>query len=306
MLLFLWFSSSYYKKDFHVDVSILEEIEKLLSDVKPPSNVTRTPRPIDVLKHWKASELRAFLFSYGPILLKGKLNKRYYDHFLLLVRAVHILSQSEIKAEEIDLAETYLLKFVLEFEDLYGLEKCSFNVHQLLHLARFVRMWGPLWFWSAFPFKDGNGFLVRMAHGIINLEKELANTLNFEKVLRLVETLMEIHVLEKEYKGITLGAAQEMKLTETQLLALSRASQYSKDDLKNMVKFAYSRIKLRNERYTSLLYTKETKRINNCIYWNQRKNFGNIKFFFKVQQSLFAIVQELLNTSDYDKKKSNQ
>lgn len=290
MLLFLWFQPKYRNKPFHVDDLMLEEIEELLCDIKPPSNVTRTPRPVEVTKHWKASELRAFLLCYAPIILKDKLAREYYDHFLLLVRGIHILLQSEIKAEEINLADTYLYIFVSDFEGLYGLEKCSFNLHSLLHLAPYVRLWGPLWPWSAFPFEDGNGYLVRMAHGTINLGVELTNTMLFAKAHRSIENLMQIHALERNYEGITLGPGVKSELTEENLVALSRTSQYSKDELKNMVKFVYTRIELRNEKYTSLLYTKGTKRTNYCICWNQRQNFGNIKFFVKIEHSLFAII----------------
>ena len=39
------------------------------------------------------------------------------------------------------------------------------NMHLLLHLTMYVKMYGPLWTHSAFPFEDGMGCLVRQAHG---------------------------------------------------------------------------------------------------------------------------------------------
>ncbi len=37
------------------------------------------------------------------------------------------------------------------------------NMHLLLQM--YVKMYGPLWTHSAFPFEDGMGCLVRQAHG---------------------------------------------------------------------------------------------------------------------------------------------
>ena len=54
---------------------------------------------------------------------------------------------------DINSAEGCLSKFVLQVEELYGLALCSFNVHQLLHLAHSVRDCGPLWSSAAFIFE---------------------------------------------------------------------------------------------------------------------------------------------------------
>lgn len=205
-----------------------------------------------------------------------------------------------MKSEEINLADTYLYLFVDQVEDLYGLDKCSYNMHQLLHLARHVKMWGPLWSWSAFPFEDGNGYLVRMAHGTKNLEVELANTMHFRNALRFIENLMDLRRIDNEFIGTTLGAKVDFKLTETHLAALRNATGYSEDELKNKVKSIYRRYKVKNQKYTSILYAKETKRINYCIHWNNRQNFGNIKFFVKIDEVIYALVQELLRSSDYN------
>ena len=39
------------------------------------------------------------------------------------------------------------------------------NVHCLLHLVHYVRLYGPLWTHSCFPFESLNGKILKMQHG---------------------------------------------------------------------------------------------------------------------------------------------
>ncbi|KAK8784374.1 hypothetical protein V5799_009354 [Amblyomma americanum] len=52
--------------------------------------------------------------------------------------------------------------FVSKAAGYYGQRFMTFNVHQLLHLAKNVGNLGPLWANSAFPFETGNGKVVKM------------------------------------------------------------------------------------------------------------------------------------------------
>ena len=88
--------------------------------------------------------------NYFPILLKDKLKKPYYDHFLLLVYATKCLTSTNISDRDIDHAEFLLDSFVDDIEKLYGRNKLSFNTHRLTHMSNFCRFWGPLQDWSAF------------------------------------------------------------------------------------------------------------------------------------------------------------
>lgn len=41
----------------------------------------------------------------------------------------------------------------------------TFNIHLLSHLAKSVKLWGPLWTHSAFPFENANGKLLTLVKG---------------------------------------------------------------------------------------------------------------------------------------------
>ena len=72
-----------------------------------------------------------------------------------------------------------LAHFVQIIETLYGKTKvfdkiiiifsgthnCTINVHLLQHMAHYVKLYGPLWTHSCFPFEGYNGRLLKMYHG---------------------------------------------------------------------------------------------------------------------------------------------
>ena len=63
-----------------------------------------------------------------------------------------------------DWADQLLHKFVVRSEALYSKIPMTFNMHLLLHLAKSVYYWGPLWAHSAFTFESGNGHLLKVIH----------------------------------------------------------------------------------------------------------------------------------------------
>lgn len=154
MLLTFWCSTTNHEREFYLRTDQRIEIDKILEAISPPDDVTRTPRLLSDLNLWKASELRAFLLYYGPIVLKKRLSNEHFNHFLLLSRAIYILLKDEISPTERNFANTLLHIFVIDFERLYGRNKCSYNVYQLKHMTLFVSLWGPLWAWSAFSSED--------------------------------------------------------------------------------------------------------------------------------------------------------
>ena len=72
-----------------------------------------------------------------------------------MVYTVYCLLGDSICESTINSAEVSLTKFVILTEDI-GLKRCTFNVHQLVHLAQSVRDCGPLWSSSTFLFESNN------------------------------------------------------------------------------------------------------------------------------------------------------
>ncbi|XP_026828515.1 uncharacterized protein LOC113562671 [Ooceraea biroi] len=143
-MLLLWFDIKFRLFPFSL-YAVIDVVNRKLMAIKPPKYVHRMPRCIQDLLHWKASELKTWLFHYSVPVLEGILRQDYFNHssnHLLLVVAISMLNSEQIMFPMINIARDFLNKFVREFEQLYGLQFCSINIHQLLHLSDNVKKGG--------------------------------------------------------------------------------------------------------------------------------------------------------------------
>lgn len=65
-----WFDSANHEKSWYLGLRIPEFNNKLLQ-IKPPCEITRTPRSITERKYWKGSEWRNFLLYYSVVCLQN-------------------------------------------------------------------------------------------------------------------------------------------------------------------------------------------------------------------------------------------
>lgn len=119
-----------------------------------PREFSRLSRSLKFIKRFKATEYRQFLLYTGPVALKGRLSSRLYDNFLVLHVAVRILCNKDLCFAYNSYAKKLMDLFVKDFENIYGVNFLTYNVHNLLHLADEVSRCGPLEIFSAFPFEN--------------------------------------------------------------------------------------------------------------------------------------------------------
>ena len=116
-----------------------------------PRSFDCTPRnPAEKLSSgYKAWELLFYFYGLGPGLFYGILPDLYYKHYCKLVVAIRIIYQRRITYRQLELANKYLLEWVIEFECLYyqrKLERLHFVrqcVHSLTHLGPETHRLGP-------------------------------------------------------------------------------------------------------------------------------------------------------------------
>ena len=158
--------------------------DKRLSEIKPPSFITRKPRKLsEHFKYFKASEYRSFLLYYSLPILHDILPINYWNHYALLVISIHTLLQQSISEIQIHCCEEMIRKFCHQFEDLYGRRYMTLNVHSLLHLTDCVRELGPLWVYSCFYFENQNGILKSLVHGTQQVDKQILSSFSYQKNL---------------------------------------------------------------------------------------------------------------------------
>ncbi|XP_077514328.1 uncharacterized protein LOC144125105 [Amblyomma americanum] len=155
----LWLGAT--GKAFHIGRNF-HELERRIKVLRPPISFCRLPRPISERKNWKATEWLFWLLYYSLPCVSGLIPSRYVSHFSLLCQGVFLLLQTSVSDADLQEADQLLSCFVNRICSLYGESSATFNVHQLLHLAKSVEMLGPLWGTSTFPFENGNGQLLKL------------------------------------------------------------------------------------------------------------------------------------------------
>lgn len=180
-MLTLWFDKKNKSKEFSF-FHLRNQVNDMIRNIKPAIFVTRIPRSLDEIAHWKSSEYRNFLLYWGIPILEGILSGPYFVHFCLLARSIFILSKEGISNEELETVEKALLLFVDQYQYLYGKQYLTLNQHQLVHLVECVRETGPLFVNNCFIFEDLNGFIVKHIHGTQGVDTQLTNIINMLKV----------------------------------------------------------------------------------------------------------------------------
>ena len=157
--------------------NIVLKQQKLISLFK------RRARSLNDYKYFKAHESLVF-FLYLTPLTKDYFPQKIYDHLELLTKALNILFSANISKLDLLTAEDYLIKFLHDFDDVYGDEYLTLNFHYLIHLADMVRNHGPLWTMTCFPFESYNKIFTSFIHGTNNVEMYASESFNLTKELK--------------------------------------------------------------------------------------------------------------------------
>ena len=115
--------------------------------------MTRVPRSITKSHLFKASEFRSLLL-FGFAAFKSVLSTKYYNHFLLLVFATHLVESRSINQEEVELIQILYERFLRIFPVLYTSRHNVQCVHSLHHFSASVKDCGSSSNYSTFNFES--------------------------------------------------------------------------------------------------------------------------------------------------------
>lgn len=279
----LWFDSANSNKDWYLGLKITEFNDKLLA-MRPPCEITRTPQSIKN-KKWKANEWKSFLLYYSLICLNDIMPRKYIKHWLLFVYSIYIFSKTKIMDNEFEKAKIALYQFVLNIELLYGKEYMKYNVHMMLHMPDYVKKYGAIWAWSAFPFEHFNGIIAKMFYGsqyvplqICKIYSRIRYIKNHSHVFskpncsrqgkKLFQDIMkEIKIIKCMKYGDDLkifGKSKDITLSLSQKLLIEQLLQQTvSEEVKSFQRFSYKNILYHSSKYSRLI-----KRNNSTVILN--------------------------------------
>lgn len=173
-LLQLWLRGN---KNIRLSTENINSVSSHLIAMKSyiPSEFARKPRALHDVDKWKATEFRQFLLYTGIVIMKSVLSVPCYNHFLSLSVAIRILTDSRLCVKFNAYANSLLLWFVSNFGKIYGEEHFSHNVHNLIHLANDVQIFGCLDNFSCFKFENHMLKIKKKLHNSGKPLQELCN-----------------------------------------------------------------------------------------------------------------------------------
>ena len=137
-------------------------------------------RSIDKRVYFKANELKFWLLSIGPVVLKDNICNNLYDRFHLLSYATRLLLLSSINRS---LADNLIKRFLFLKTEANTEKVFSANIHSLNHLSWQVGCYGPLWCTSAIMSESAYYHLTCKFTGTVNHLKLLVERYFCNKAL---------------------------------------------------------------------------------------------------------------------------
>ena len=216
------------------------KISNLLESYKEccPCDFARRPRSFVYILKYKSTEFREFSLYTGVVALHGLLEKSAYDNFIKLHVVMTILSNPKLaeKKEWLDFAENVMYDFKTGFEDIYGEDFASFNVHAILHLIYFCRMYGSVEKFSAYRFESFN-YLIKLAatrKGEKPLQQVMRRFYEFECLNDEEEIKLDVDLKQEHSDGPILSC---IKPNIKQFKSLKKKNLEIKLDGKNNILF---------------------------------------------------------------------
>ena len=152
-----------WKERDYLNHSMCNKLQAHVDSINPPANIGRIPSKISAgFAGFTAEQWMLWTILYSPVVLQDLLPSEHYTLWCFFSRACALLCRTHIHEAEVDKADELLLSFCTGFEQLYGHEACTPNLHLHCHLKECILDAGPLYSFWCFSFERYNGILEKM------------------------------------------------------------------------------------------------------------------------------------------------
>jgi len=207
-----------------------------------------------------------FFFYYSIPVFENIMRADYFEHYLRLVVAIKLLSSDVITDFMIQVAQDLLRRFVREFQDMYGIQFCSINIHVLLHLGNCVKKLGPLWAYTCYEYEDLNGQLLKLIHGTRHIDTQLANSQNqFIKMIRILELLQNINI-----KNFCMRKKKQVRIIQQIYPHCYSVGKYKIQPITDIIRNAFDNSEITYDNFTIYQYFRLL--YNNKLYVSKMYN----------------------------------
>lgn len=192
-LLKLWFDPNFSHLPWSRS-TMVGVVDQMIRNLKLPGCISRQPRDIKHhLAYFKAKEFRNMFHIFALPVFESVLGAEYFQHFLLLVTGISLLTSESVAFDDIEQSRQLLHEFVRQFPVLYNIKYLTLNFHLLLHLPDQVLDLGPLQKMACFGYEGLNGEILQLVHGTRYVHSQISTAISVSLQLPiLVKNLDEM------------------------------------------------------------------------------------------------------------------
>ena len=130
------------------------EIQERVNKKIVPGDLGKLPTKIEsAFDGLTAHEWKNFTLIFSIYPLKGILPSSHLECYCYFVIACQYICNRTINTNNLHIADSYLMKFCKRFEELYGPEKVTPNMHLHWHLKDCIMDMGPVYGFWLFSFE---------------------------------------------------------------------------------------------------------------------------------------------------------
>ena len=181
----LFLGTSKFMLNLWKEVGILDDdafkrVKNNLEGIEAPSDIGKLPtKLVSAFGSFTADELKNWTVLFSIYALKDILSAEHLECWRSFVLACRILCSKTLNDNSIQLADMLIMRFCKRFENLYGVERVTPNIHLHGHLIEWLFDYGPIYSFWLFSFERYNGFL-----GNLPTNKRLIEVQIFRRFLR--------------------------------------------------------------------------------------------------------------------------
>lgn len=204
------------------------EIESITSKIRVPHDVGRIPLKIQSsFSGFTADQWRNWITVFSPVALKGILPSNHLRCWLLFVRACYLICARIITTQVIDQIDMYLVQFCKQFEQLYGAEACTPNMHLHLHLKECLQNYGPVHGFWCYGFERLNGQLGKYHNNNQSIEVQLMRKFLREIEVRALNPPDEAAILFSSLNNTMLHDHESDSLNDDRIFKLKALGEFT-------------------------------------------------------------------------------
>lgn len=100
---------------------------------------------LDGLENWSSGQMLDWILHFSLPCLADKWSIARQQHWACLVKAVHLLSLSQVSEQQLQMAQECIDVFLRHLDHFYPKDALTLPLHLLTHLVEATRRLGPLW-----------------------------------------------------------------------------------------------------------------------------------------------------------------